>query len=63
MHVSRGMTAPQRAGAAGVGGFLTGKSAGGGTAPAAPAGNTVASQAPAPVSKPAPAKTYHVPTK
>ena len=44
--VSRGMTAVPRAVAAGVGGFLTGKSAGGGTAPAAPAGNTVASQAP-----------------
>ena len=41
--VSRGMTAVPRAGAALVGGFLTGKSAGG-TAPAAPAGNTVANK-------------------
>ena len=50
--VSRGMTAVPRAGAALVGGFLTGKRAGGGTAPAAPAGNTVASKAaPAPAPK------------
>ena len=49
--VSRGMTAVPRAVAAGVGGFLTGKSAG--TAPAAPAGNTVADKtAPAPKAAP-----------
>ena len=49
--VSRGMTAVPRAGAALVGGFLTGKSAG--TAPAAPAGNTVADKtAPAPKAAP-----------
>ena len=50
--VSRGMTAVPRAVAAGVGGFLTGKSAGGGTAPAAPAGNTVANKAQPAAQKP-----------
>ena len=49
--VSRGMTAVPRAVAAGVGGFLTGKSAGG-TAPAAPAGNTVANKAQPAAQKP-----------
>ena len=61
--ITRAATAPQRAGAALVGGFLTGRGANNntaGTPPGAPAGNTVASQAPAPVSKPAPAKTYDV---
>ena len=43
--VSRGMTAVPRAVAAGVGGFLTGKSAGGGTAPTTPPGGTVANKA------------------
>ena len=50
--VSRGMTAVPRAGAALVGGFLTGKSAGSGTAPAAPAGNTVANKAQPAAQKP-----------
>ena len=53
--VSRGMTAVPRAGAALVGGFLTGKSAGG-TAPAAPAGNTVANKAQPAAQKPLTAK-------
>ena len=43
--VSRGMTAVPRAVAAGVGGFLTGKTAGGGTAPTTPPGGTVANKA------------------
>ena len=43
--VSRGMTAVPRAVAAGVGGFLTGKSAGGGTAPTTPPGGAVANKA------------------
>ena len=43
--ITRGVTAPQRAGAALVGGFLTGRRSGAGTAPAAPAGNTVANKA------------------
>ena len=42
--ITRAATAPQRAGAALIGGFLTGKKSGGGTAPAAPAGNTVANK-------------------
>ena len=50
--VSRGMTAVPRAGAALVGGFLTGRRSGG-TAPAAPAGNAVADKtAPAPKTAP-----------
>jgi len=43
--VSRGMTAVPRAVAAGVGGFLTGKTAGGGTAPTTPPGGAVANKA------------------
>ena len=43
--ISRGVTAPQRAGAALVGGFLTGRRAGSDTAPGTPAGNTVANKA------------------
>ena len=60
--LTRAATAPQRAGAALVGGFLTGRGANNtaGTPPAAPAGNTVASQAPPAAPKPAPAKTYDV---
>ena len=50
--VSRGMTAVPRAGAALVGGFLTGKKSGGGTAPAAPAGNAVANKAQPAAQKP-----------
>jgi len=48
--ITRVASAPQRAGAALVGGFLTGKRSGGGTAPAAPAGNVVANKA-APVTQ------------
>lgn len=42
--LTRAATAPQRAGAALVGGFLTGKPGGGGTRPTTPSGGTVASQ-------------------
>ena len=54
--VTRMQTAIPRAGAALVGGFLTGKGAGGGTRPTTPAGGTVASQGsttPAAPAKPA----------
>ena len=43
--ISRGVTAPQRAGAALVGGFLTGRRAGSDTAPATPSQNAVANKA------------------
>tara|TARA_R100000406_G_scaffold42087_1_gene28114 strand:- start:28 stop:1317 length:1290 start_codon:yes stop_codon:yes gene_type:complete len=53
--ITRAATAPQRAGAALVGGFLTGRRSGG-TAPAAPAGNTVANKAQPAAQKPPTAK-------
>lgn len=49
---TRMQTAIPRAGAALVGGFLTGKGAGGGTRPTTPAGGTVSSQGPATPARP-----------